>query len=373
MSTHYETLGVSSAATTAEIAAAFRRLNGALRERVDRGDATAVTRLEEIERAHLVLSEPSKRRAHDRWITQRTGKPAQRVMPEQRIEPRAPRVAVAPPPVRTPGSTDGQGWGFVVLGLGVVGMIVVAGAVMTSETSSQTEVQALDDAGLSEATASVGEPWPAYITTTMANVRSGATAGTAVVNKLPQWSQVSVVGQEGSWSRVQFAGDGAGASEGYVATRLLTAGTAQDARVAYCDVAAGGRPYSGEILQQASTGPHSIKINAGARDAVLKLRRNGTTELAFYVRAHETGQVSDLAEGAYQVMFATGEQFSRKCLEFMAEMNVSADPNVAIFETTREKTWEGVAVYSSSAEYSLTEQAGGNFRPQDLDAAAFRE
>lgn len=375
MATHYETLGVSSEATTARITAAFHHLRGSLQERVNRGDAAALTSLRELEKAYLVLSEPSKRRAHDRWIAQQIGKPAQQPTPEPSVDLRTPRVPVAsPPPARTPITTDESKWSSWVLGFCAIAIMVAGGAVLMSNAPSQTDARSApptsDDLESSEA---IVEAWPAYITTTMANVRAGPDARAAVVNQLHEWSQVSVVGQEGSWSQVQFVGDGAGTSEGYVATRLLTAGTAQDARVAYCDVPASGRPHSGEILEQASTGSHTIKINAGPRDALIKLRRNGATQLAFYVRAQETGEVSNLADGAYQVMFATGEQFSRKCLEFVTEMNVSADPDVAVFRTRREQTWEGVTVYSSIAEYTLTEQAGGNFRPQDLDSAAFRE
>src|SRR5690606_4261072 len=103
------------------------------------------------------------------------------------------------------------------------------------------------------------------------------------------------------------------------------------------------RPYSGEVLLQHGRGPHHLTVNAGARDALVKLRRSGTTSLAFYVRAGESGTVQSIPDGTYQIMFATGDGFSRKCLEFVTSMQVISDPSPQTFRVTS----DGYADYYS--------------------------
>ncbi len=213
---------------------------------------------------------------------------------------------------------------------------------------------------------------PAYVVATVANVRYFGSEAAPVIAQLPEWSEVLFLGGTEEWSHIQFATPD-GPAEGYVSRLLIHAGTAHDARVAYCEVGAGGSPFSGEVLSQSRRGSHSIKVNAGPRDALVKLRRNGATELAFYVRARESGSVTSVADGTYQIMFASGAGFSRKCLEFTESMDVLADPNPSTFETRRERVPDGEMVYSSSAEYTLTLQSDGNFRPKNVDASAFRE
>ena len=268
----------------------------------------------------------------------------------------------------------------------VVGWLIVAAIAMfgvytcssnlppnTGSTMSagQQVIQPSDD-WLSQATPVAPPPQPAYIATVLANIRATASPRAAVVAQLSQWTEISVSGVEGTWSHISFT-SATGAGEGYVLSRLLQIGSAQDARVAYCEVATTVRPSSGEVLLQVKTGSHSIKVNAGARDTLIKLRQNGKTKLAFFVRANETGKVANLADGNYQIMFATGEGFSRKCLEFVSSMHVSTDPTPATFHTWQVPTEGGVMVHSTTVEYTLTQQVGGDFKPQDLDPGAFRE
>jgi hypothetical protein len=279
--------------------------------------------------------------------------------------------AVIPPP------TQGTSRGTVIGWLVVLPAILFGIGKCASDLPSNTATTASADQQDAQAPSgsqvpSIPPPKPAYIATVRANIRATASSRSAVVAQLPQWTEISVSGVDGAWSHISYTAP-SGAGEGYVLSRLLQPGSALDARVAYCEVATTVRPSSGEVLLQAGTGSHSIKVNAGASDALIKLRQNGKTELAFFVRANETGVVANLADGTYQFMFATGDGFSRKCLEFVSSMHVSTDPTPGTFQTWQEPTEDGVLVHSSSAEYTLTQQIGGNFKPQDLDPGAFRE
>lgn len=273
-----------------------------------------------------------------------------------------------------------RGW---VIGLGFLGAIIGFGVWVGSLPSANnsysdaaadaaaaaTRAQAAADAA---AAAEMGEPefQPvlAHVTAVNANVREAASGSSAVLGSFSQMSQVLVVGREGSWSKIQADSDGQ-RIEGYISSKLLYEGTNEGARAIVCDVANSDRPYSGEVLLRNGSGSHHLTVNAGGQDALVKLRRNGITELAFFVRAGESGTVETVADGRYQIMFATGEGFSRTCLEFVTSMNVISDPTPQTFEVTS----DSYAEYYSTASYTLTRQTDGNFRPQTEDQGAFRE
>jgi hypothetical protein len=103
------------------------------------------------------------------------------------------------------------------------------------------------------------------------------------------------------------------------------------------------------------------------------MRQGSQTVLAFYVNRGQSGVVSDVPEGSFNLMFASGENFSRKCLEFMSGMEVTADPNLVEFRTTT--GFDGYQSYRSgvAAEYTLTRVTQGNFRPRSVHASEFIE
>ena len=145
---------------------------------------------------------------------------------------------------------------------------------------------------------------------------------------------------------------------------------AEVARIEACRTDMGAHPYSGEVLaRDLDGGGHTLKVNGGGTDALVKLRQDGRTVLSFYVRAGESAGVDDIPDGTYQVLFAHGSEFSRGCGEFLVDMSVSADPDPLVLAVTQ----EGDASYFAIMEYTLTRQAGGNFEPDVLDAEAFRD
>ena len=271
-----------------------------------------------------------------------------------------------------------RGW---VIGLGflgaIIGFFVWVGSLPSasnsySDAAADAAAVATEAQAAADAAAAAGEPefQPvlAHVTAVNANVREAASGSSAVLGSVSQMSQVLVVGREGSWSKIQADFDGQ-RMEGYISSKLLYEGTNEGARAIVCDVANSDRPYSGEVLLRNGSGSHHLTVNAGGQDALVKLRSNGVTELAFFVRAGESGTVETVADGHYQIMFATGEGFSRKCLEFVTSMNVISDPSTQAFEVTS----DGYAEYYSTASYTLTRQTDGNFRPQTEDQGAFRE
>ena len=308
-----------------------------------------------------------------------------------RSAPQVPTIPAAPAvtPAQTPttqrplnsrptpsASTSGQGksnWtSAVVAALAIlfVGWFVVV--VTNNPSSSHDDATEIANDAADEAVESVGEPelQPvlAHVVAENANVRSSASGRSPVLTSVPQMSQVMVVGREGSWSKIQTDMSGQ-RIEGYISSKLLHEGTSEGARAIVCDVANSNRPYSGEVLLQNGSGSHHLTVNAGGQDALVKLRSNGRTDLAFFVRAGESGTVETVADGRYQIMFATGDGFSRKCLEFVTSMNVISDPSTQTFEVTS----DGYSEYYSTASYTLTRQTDGNFRPQTEDQGAFRE
>lgn len=287
-------------------------------------------------------------------------------------------VSTTSVPQPSQGMSGGAIVGLVFVGLLVV-LAIAAGvnnqprnysgdSAAAAAAAADAAVAAADAAASSAGGSPAFEPMLAYVTAENANIRSGAGGSFSVVGTLPQMSQVMVTGREGSWSRVQTTIDGQ-SIDGYVSAKLLHEGGVEEARAIVCDVMQSARPYSGEVLLQNGHGGHHLTVNAGARDALIKLRSGGVTSLAFYVRAGESGTVESVPNGTYQIMFATGDGFSRKCLEFVTSMDVISDPSPQTFEITS----DGYSEYYSTATYTLTTQAGGNFRPQSVDGNSFRE
>lgn len=289
------------------------------------------------------------------------------------------------PPQSSQGSVGGVIAGLAIFG--ALAVLVIAAGVSTRRPGYDADPTAADAAAASaEAAAAAAEaaetaaggssadgllafdPVLAYVTAENANIRSGAGGSFSVVGTLPQMSQVMVTGREGPWSRVQTSIDGVQV-DGYISAKLLHEGGAEAARAIVCEVMDSPRPFSGEVLLQSGYGNHHLTVQAGARDALVKLRSGGVTSLAFYVRAGQSGTVQSVPDGTYQIMFATGDGFSRKCLEFVTAMEVISDPSPQTFEVTS----DGYAEYYSTATYTLTTQAGGNFRPQSVDDNSFRE
>lgn len=74
--THYDTLQVARTAPPEVIRAAYKALAQSVHPDRNGGDPEAVRKMRIINDAYDVLSDPERRRAHDRWIREQEGTPA---------------------------------------------------------------------------------------------------------------------------------------------------------------------------------------------------------------------------------------------------------------------------------------------------------
>ena len=269
-------------------------------------------------------------------------------------------------------TSGGTAPGWVIFG-SVVFVLFVVGLIANGASKSPTRQPASDyvPTAVAEPAAAESPPAPerAFVTAVMANVRQGPGTNWNSIAQVPQLQEVYILSESDGWSQVSFDA----AQTGYVSSSLLTKGSYDDARAAVCEVGSTPLPYSGQVLKQTGTGTHQLTVNAGSQDVLVKLRRGPETVLAFFVNKGQSGVVKNVPDGSYSLMFASGEQFSTKCLEFLSAMEVTADPNPVVFEVST--TSDGYNTYRSSvaAEYTLTQVSQGNFRPQSLGADDFKE
>ena len=212
-------------------------------------------------------------------------------------------------------------------------------------------------------------PQAGFIIVNSANLRERPDERSAVIAKLPAMTAVSVLDfPELHWYSVTAVVESQELT-GFVSSHLVAMGDRRSALGQYCSPAGPERPVTGSVIQQARRGDHQLRVKAANSDVLVKLKTAaGSTALAFYVRAHESGQVTSLGDGDYYVYFATGSNFSTKCMEFLDNMSVQKDASLASFQTSV----RGDYIYHSSAEYQLTTQSGGNFRPSHATADEFR-
>lgn len=277
----------------------------------------------------------------------------------------------APPSVSSP-----RGWWLVIGCLCVLVGFAIAFRYSPSIGLPSAPVQGLAEAqpavDAESAARQAARIIEAHVIAEQANVRSAPSMQGAVVTALPRMQVVNVIGKEGAWSQI-VAGSGVNSVQGYIASKLLFEGDAQATRAYVCDLESSSTPYSGEVLVRSGHGNNRLTVNAGGSDVLVKLRQSGSTALSFYVRSGERGVIEDVPDGTYQVMFATGDGFSRKCLEFVNSMSISADPDPVTFETRISSDGYNQYTQNSSAEYTLTRQVGGNFTPRSLSESDFRE
>lgn len=229
-----------------------------------------------------------------------------------------------------------------------------------------TETQPADPAPTPVSAAPIQQQ--AFVTAEVANVRSGPGTTWPTIAQLSQMTEIAVVSEAEGWALIDFGEN----REGFIASSLFARGSAQDARQSICSDERGA-PRSGEVLRRTATGGHRLTVRAGSEDVLVKLRQGSRTVLAFYVQQGQSGIVSNAPEGTFSLMFATGRNFSRKCLEFMTGMEVTADPSPVVFRTSVET--RGGSRYQSTvaAEYTLTRVSHGNFRPSTVNPNDFRE
>jgi hypothetical protein len=118
------------------------------------------------------------------------------------------------------------------------------------------------------------------------------------------------------------------------------AGTAgqNPSRREWCRHDAGQLPDNGEVLQRVQSGPHEITISNGfGRDALVKLKDvSWSTALAFYVRAGHSARVEGVPSGTFSIVFETGANFSRGCMEFLSHVDAMSFDGTSSFKETQD-------------------------------------
>lgn len=130
---------------------------------------------------------------------------------------------------------------------------------------------------------------------------------------------------ESEWVKIQTP---TGAS-GYAQTRSLFAGAGIEPRRRWCADQSGATPDPGAVLMRRTSGEHRLRVlNELKHDAVVKLKSLSTnsTLLSFFVPAGADVSIASVPEGAYRVIYAFGERYSRGCGIFLEDMQTLVVP-----------------------------------------------
>ena len=121
------------------------------------------------------------------------------------------------------------------------------------------------------------------------------------------------------------------------------------------------------MLRQKTKGQHTLRVrNAPGSDSVVKLKNSsGQTVIALYVHSGATASVASVPEGSFNLVYASGNGYSRACGYFLDDLSVSKTDTIASFRTTT----RGRSTYTAINELTLTLVTEGNlhFQKASLD------
>lgn len=251
----------------------------------------------------------------------------------------------------------------------LVGVVIIYGDLSSNKPSSIPRVPVSEaqpsDSAPPASQGIIRQRQTAYVTAERLNVRASPSIQAPVVAKLSRYATVRVDPDGGGagWSKILFDG-----SSGFVDQRYLVGGDGEKAKLDDCRRAGIRRPKSGEVLSQLEEGEHSLRVQAGNNDAVIKLKdRTGSTVFSMYVRDGEVAQVNSIPDGIFKFMYATGRGYSDNCGIFVEDMYAASADDYTVFE----KDYVQGGYYTTSAQYTLYEVVGGNFRPRSIDVNQF--
>jgi hypothetical protein len=214
------------------------------------------------------------------------------------------------------------------------------------------------------------------VTTSTANVWAFRGGKWVVDELLPQFSTVEVLAPSNDPAFVTVRlPNGQSAT---LATSELGAGDGKSAKTKWCQAIPETSPSSGEIFRQVNIGPaHATIINAGTDDAVAKFRDPlGFAIASIFIHGNSQATINDFPNGSYQLEFATGTGWSRRCGLFTQSMHAGRFPGLEIFadsekfETTRSGN-RIVAHYHSDNSYTITPVLNGNVTAEPISEDAF--
>ena len=154
------------------------------------------------------------------------------------------------------------------------------------------------------------------------------------LGRVSQWGDLIATGREqGPWHQVEWpaAAPGQAPAAGWVLGGLLGRGAGTDGRFAYCEQRAGDRATHNDVLRR-DIDLHTISsftVENGLEDnAYVKLvREQDNAVVSLFVAAKQTGSLIGLPTGSYEIVFATGSNFSRGCDSFSQRGTAQRFPN----------------------------------------------
>ena len=145
----------------------------------------------------------------------------------------------------------------------------------------------------------------------------------AELGRLAQWGDLVATGNaQGPWREVEWpaASPRQPLAFGWVLGGLLGPGPGPEARYAYCEQRAGERANHNEVVRR-EIDLHTISafnVENGLKDSayVKLIRENDQAVVSMFVAAEQTATLRGIPSGSYEIVFATGSNFSRGCDSF---------------------------------------------------------
>lgn len=143
------------------------------------------------------------------------------------------------------------------------------------------------------------------------------------VGRVARWGDLVATGREqGPWREVEWpaAAPGEAPAAGWVLGGLLGRGPGTEGRFAFCEQRAGDRANHNDVVRR-EIDLHTISsfmVENGLEDsAYVKLvREHDNAVVSLFVAAKQTASLIGLPSGSYEIVYATGSNFSRGCDSF---------------------------------------------------------
>ena len=213
----------------------------------------------------------------------------------------------------------------------------------------------------------------ATVGATIWTVRDGQYVGDGY---LPQYATVFVLGPSSNPDFVTVLLPGG--QPAIVSAAALARGDGTAARAKLCHDAITEQPlHNGEILRKRQSGPNRVVVtNNGSDEAVVKFRsQDGVATVALFVGGQSQAAVENFPDGVYQVEFATGLKWSRKCGLFeqgMYAQRFRALETFASRELVEVKQGKHVRVVRPEfAEFTVPPDRDGSAIADPVDEEAF--
>jgi hypothetical protein len=339
--THYDNLNVSREAPPEVIRAAYRALCQKFHPDRNPGDANATRIMGIVNAAYEVLSDPTKRRAHDEWIRSKEAAPppashasyAAGSSPQSSVPPTAsPRQ----PPKRSHFRRHVQLYASLLLVVGMCGALSLTGTAKHSPTNAPA---------FARPSRIVPSPMPPPVET-----------ATGIVEVL---------------------GDGAdapGAKQAKVRNSPFRRRPQASVDASLPSEADLFGPATGtELIRGGMKGLSSLKVSNGTdHDAVVNLLVGDRTLRAVYIGKGRTWRIPNVAPGSYRLRFAIGKSWNPTTQRFVSRSRLEFLDDL-VFEQRKTADDRGVTTYYSNIEITLHVVQHGNAPARAVDDATYEK